>query len=109
MNLLTKYFSHNFAIGAFNYFLVTKVLSAMEKDRFFQHILPGIIRLAMEVPERVTQPPVLLVRHKSQSLSMSQSQIASLLANAFLSTFPRRNTQKRQSEFSTYPDINFIK
>ncbi len=84
-------------------------MPACQKDRFVHHILPGIIRLAIGVPERVTQPPILLVRQKSHSVSMSQLQIASLLANAFLSTFPRRNTQKRQSEFSTYPDINFIK
>ena len=86
-----------------------QILSQNEKKRFFDHVLPGIIRLAMEVPERVTGTPTLLMRYKTQSLSMSQSQISSLLANAFLSTYPRRNTQKRQSEFSTYPDINFIK
>lgn len=84
-------------------------LSSEEKTRFFDHTLPGIIRLAMELPERVTRPPILLVRNKPQSISLSQLQVASLLANAFLSTFPRRNTQKRQSEFSAYPDINFIK
>ncbi|XP_032792418.2 poly(ADP-ribose) glycohydrolase [Daphnia magna] len=88
---------------------VDKELSSTERQKLFDHILPGIIRLAIEVPERVTRTPVLLVRNKSHSISMSQSQIASLLANAFLNTYPRRNTQKRQSEFASYPDINFIK
>ena len=37
---------------------------------------------------------------------MSQEQIASLLANAFFCTFPRRNA-KMKSEYSSYPDINF--
>lgn len=91
-------------------FLVpTQALTREENDRFFKRTLPGIIDLAMRVPERLTRPPILLVRRKAQSLSLSQSQIASLLANAFLNTFPRRNTQKKQSEFSSYPDINFIK
>ncbi|XP_046631255.1 poly(ADP-ribose) glycohydrolase-like [Daphnia pulicaria] len=98
-------------IWNFNRFheFVDQKLTPNERKRFFDHILPGVIRLAIELPERVTGTPTLLTRNKSQSLSMSQSQISSLLANAFLSTYPRRNTQKRQSEFSTYPDINFIK
>nr|CAH0106658.1 unnamed protein product [Daphnia galeata] len=101
-------YNHIWNFSRFHEF-VDQVLSQNEKKRFFYHVLPGIIRLAMEVPERVTGTPTLLMRYKTQSLSMSQSQISSLLANAFLSTYPRRNTQKRQSEFSTYPDINFIK
>ena len=84
-------------------------MSQEEKDLFFHRTLPGIIDLAMRIQEKVTRSPVLLMRQKAQSLSMSQVQIASLLANAFLNTFPRRNTQKKQSEFSTYPDINFIR
>ncbi|KAG7246031.1 hypothetical protein CRUP_020105, partial [Coryphaenoides rupestris] len=36
---------------------------------------------------------------------MSQEQVASLLANAFFCTFPRRNSRK--SEYGNYPDINF--
>lgn len=42
----------------------------------------------------------------NHSLTMSQEQIASLLANAFFCTFPRRNA-KMKSEYSSYPDINF--
>lgn len=42
----------------------------------------------------------------NHSITMSQEQIASLLANAFFCTFPRRNA-KMKSEYSSYPDINF--
>lgn len=38
---------------------------------------------------------------------MSQEQAACILANAFLCTFPRRNTTKRDAEFANYPEINF--
>lgn len=67
------------------------------------------MRLALGVGEWVTRPPALLVRQRRHSLSLSQSQIARLLANAFLCTYPRRNTQKKQSEFASYPDINFVR
>lgn len=42
----------------------------------------------------------------NHSITMSQEQIASFLANAFFCTFPRRNA-KMKSEYSSYPDINF--
>lgn len=88
-----------------------EVASKKENDRIFNHILPGIISsLALRLPEIVTQPPVLLSRQKTQSISVSQLQIASLLANAFLCTFPHRNTQTSElgrSGLLNYPDINF--
>lgn len=93
----------------FTAFYLVKVLPVSESERFFKKTLPGIISLAMSVSEKVTQPPVLLLRQKEHSISLSQVQIASLLANAFLCTFPRRNTQRKQSEFSSFPDINFIR
>ncbi|XP_054937170.1 poly(ADP-ribose) glycohydrolase isoform X2 [Physeter macrocephalus] len=51
--------------------------------------------------------PIPLLKQKiNHSITMSQEQIASLLANAFFCTFPRRNA-KMKSEYSSYPDINF--
>lgn len=52
------------------------------------------------------QPIPLLKQKMNHSITMSQEQIASLLANAFFCTFPRRNA-KMKSEYSSYPDINF--
>lgn len=74
---------------------------------FLQITLPGIIKLALQLPELIQTPIPLLTMGTNQSVSFSQQQIASLLANAFLCTFPRRNTQKRNSEYRFYPDINF--
>lgn len=65
------------------------------------------MRLALQLPALVQAPIPLLRAGHSASLSLTQLQCASLLANAFLCTFPRRNTQKRASEYRTYPDINF--
>ncbi|KAH8291569.1 hypothetical protein KR018_000850, partial [Drosophila ironensis] len=74
---------------------------------FFEDLLPRIIRLALSLPELVQAPIPLLKQHHTTSVSLSQQQISCLLANAFLCTFPRRNTLKRKSEYSNFPDINF--
>ncbi|KAG9332039.1 hypothetical protein JZ751_016226 [Albula glossodonta] len=42
-----------------------------------------------------------------KSITLSQVQIASLLANAFYCTFPRRNATGPQAEYCNYPTINF--
>uniref|UniRef100_A0A672J498 poly(ADP-ribose) glycohydrolase n=1 Tax=Salarias fasciatus TaxID=181472 RepID=A0A672J498_SALFA len=52
-------------------------------------------------------PIPLLKRGMNHSITMSQEQVACLLANAFFCTFPRRNS--RRSEYSNYPDINFFR
>ncbi|KAA0192312.1 Cytosolic poly(ADP-ribose) glycohydrolase [Fasciolopsis buskii] len=41
------------------------------------------------------------------SLTFSQLQVASILANAFFCTFPHRNSRKLDKEFASYPLINF--
>lgn len=76
-------------------------------ESFFADILPGIIRLALALPELVPGAIPLLKRGSTKSISFSQQQIASLLANAFLCTFPRRNAQGKRSEYRSFPDINF--
>lgn len=78
-----------------------------ECEPFFSQILPGIIRLALALPELVPAAIPLLKRGMNKSISFSQQQIASLLANAFLCTFPRRNAQGKRSEYASFPDINF--
>ncbi|XP_069686554.1 poly(ADP-ribose) glycohydrolase isoform X2 [Periplaneta americana] len=87
--------------------LFTDVFSEEETDNFFSNLLPKIVQLALQLPTLLTAPIPLLVQHCNHTLSFTQLQIASLLANAFLCTFPRRNTAKRQSEYARYPDINF--
>ncbi|ESP04028.1 hypothetical protein LOTGIDRAFT_110075, partial [Lottia gigantea] len=89
-------------------------LPIQEKEDFFEYTLPEIIRLALLLPSLCTQaeilstltPIPLLKKFVNHSVSLSQQQIACLLANAFLCTFPRRNSRHKGSEYSNYPDIN---
>lgn len=80
-----------------------------EAEAFFTGLLPKIIELALQLPTMITGGIPLLRRHTNASISLSQMQIASLLANAFLCTFPRRNSTNPQSEYANYPHINFNK
>lgn len=74
---------------------------------FFGKTLPAMIQLALMLPQLVTQPPPLLLQGTTHSITLSQMQIASLLANAFFCTFPRRNAKGNDTEYAKYPDINF--
>lgn len=89
------------------------VLKPEEKERFFHHTLPAMVRLALQLPHLCTQPIPLLGQQSNRAITFTQKQIACLLSNAFFCTFPRRNIshkrneQKFDSEYSNYPDINF--
>lgn len=74
---------------------------------FFNDLLPKIINIALRLPHLIQCPIPLLKQGMNKSISMSQEQCACLLANGFLCTFPRRNTDKKGSEYSSYPEINF--
>ncbi|XP_052686077.1 poly(ADP-ribose) glycohydrolase-like isoform X2 [Crassostrea angulata] len=83
------------------------ILSNSERTQFFDVILPKTIKLALSLPHLITQPIPLLKREKNKSITLSQEQIACLLANAFLCTFPRRNARGKSAEYHNYPSINF--
>ncbi|XP_077481464.1 poly(ADP-ribose) glycohydrolase isoform X1 [Stigmatopora argus] len=85
----------------------TKVLEPAAAEHLFGCLLPNLVQLALKAPELCTKPIALLKRGVSHSISMSQEQVACLLANAFFCTFPRRNS--RRSEYANYPDINFFR
>lgn len=82
-------------------------MDEIESNNFFNEILPAIIRLALRLPTLIPNAVPLLKQGTSRSISMTQEQVACLLANAFLCTFPRRNTTSHESEFGSYPSINF--
>ncbi|XP_051503509.1 poly(ADP-ribose) glycohydrolase [Myxocyprinus asiaticus] len=87
--------------------LCTEGLENCEVQYLFDIILPAMVKLTLNVPKICTQPIPLLKLRMNQSLTMSQEQIACLLANAFFCTFPRRNSRK--SEYFNYPEINFYR
>ncbi|KAJ0175553.1 hypothetical protein K1T71_008712 [Dendrolimus kikuchii] len=87
--------------------LFDEYLEEEEVKYFFDVTLPEIAKLALALPKLIQTPIPLLKQHKNRSISLSQQQISSLLANAFFCTFPRRNTTKKSSEYASYPHINF--
>ena len=91
--------------GLHTYF--NELVEAEESCAFFGSVLPRIIDLALALPTTVTHAVPLLKKQQNFSVTLSQQQIACLLANAFLCTFPRRNTTQSRSEYSSYPSINF--
>ncbi|XP_012055190.1 PREDICTED: poly(ADP-ribose) glycohydrolase-like [Atta cephalotes] len=85
----------------------SEVIDSEETTMFFEVLMPKIVQLALQLPVLLTGAVPLLKRHSNDSISLSQLQVASLLANAFFCTFPRRNSNNPQSEYATYPYINF--
>eukprot|EP00050_Salpingoeca_kvevrii_P010786 m.10398 g.10398 ORF g.10398 m.10398 type:complete len:720 (-) comp3077_c0_seq2:78-2237(-) len=82
-------------------------LSAAESKHLFRTLLPKIARLALQLPHLVTRPLPLLRQKQMMAVTLSQKQIAALLANAFFCTFPRRNSTRPGHEFEHFPSINF--
>ncbi|XP_072293144.1 poly(ADP-ribose) glycohydrolase [Eucyclogobius newberryi] len=85
--------------------LCTEYLEHSEAQHLFEVVLPAMVELALSAPRLCTMPIPLLKSRMNHSLTLSQEQIACLLANAFFCTFPRRNSRK--SEYCNYPEINF--
>ncbi|XP_039643441.1 poly(ADP-ribose) glycohydrolase isoform X2 [Perca fluviatilis] len=85
----------------------TKVLEPDAAEHLFDSLLPDMVQLALRASELCTKPIPLLKRGMNHSITMSQEQVACLLANAFFCTFPRRNS--RRTEYCNYPDINFFR
>ncbi|XP_011308366.1 poly(ADP-ribose) glycohydrolase [Fopius arisanus] len=102
-------YNHNYAdrwdFCALHHFF-SDIIDEEEAEIFFRTLLPKMIQLALQLPTLLTGPIPLLKKHTNCSISMSQLQVASLLANAFFCTFPRRNSMNPQSEYAMYPHIN---
>ncbi|KAJ8286386.1 hypothetical protein GJAV_G00038700 [Gymnothorax javanicus] len=78
-----------------------------DERRAHTHILRRMAELALRLPTYCPKSVPLLRRGQSHSLTLSQTQIACLLANAFFCTFPHRNSTHPRAEFANYPTINF--
>ncbi|KAF9116171.1 hypothetical protein BGX27_004511 [Mortierella sp. AM989] len=76
----------------------TDFLNNEERDRFFKIILPKMQALALQLPELVKKPIPLLKQQEDSAITLSQEQIACLLANAFFNTFPSRNSAGRRQQ-----------
>lgn len=108
-NAILKYNASNAKKWDFTalYLYCTKVLEPDAAEHLFDSLLPDMVQLALRASELCTKPIPLLKGGMNHSITMSQEQVACLLANAFFCTFPRRNS--RRTEYSNYPDINFFR
>ena len=85
-----------------------QTLTEEEHDLLFSQTLPKMVELAVNLPSICTQPIPLLRKQKEASITMSQQQAATLLANAFFCTFPSRNTNYgSEDDTPCLPSINF--
>ena len=80
--------------------------TAEERKEVFDSTIPGMSRLALNLPTLVTAPLPLLRCEQSREVTLSQVQVACLLANAFFCTFPRRNATGVNTEYANFPSIN---
>ncbi|KAM3173628.1 hypothetical protein ACTXT7_012137 [Hymenolepis weldensis] len=84
---------------------------ALQMQPSYSLLLSKIADLALRLPNLISQanflPIPLLQKNQEISLTLSQYQVACLLANAFYCTFPHRNARSRASEYANYPFINF--
>ncbi|KAF9905301.1 hypothetical protein EC991_001849 [Linnemannia zychae] len=72
--------------------LKSQFLSTEERQYFFDVTLPRMQALALRLPELVPKPIPFLKQQQDSAVTLSQEQIACLLANAFFNTFPCRNS-----------------
>ncbi|CAF1080582.1 unnamed protein product, partial [Brachionus calyciflorus] len=69
-----------------------------------KNLIPKIIDLALDLPNRIKKNIPFLKQGSTSSISLSDDQCASLLANAFFCTFPNRSYQNNPEKM---PFINF--
>ncbi|XP_029299989.1 poly(ADP-ribose) glycohydrolase isoform X2 [Cottoperca gobio] len=87
--------------------LFTLVKVVPKADNYFPELFPKIATLALRLPDLVKKAIPLLQRGHAATITLSQAQIACLLANAFFCTFPHRNASSPKAEYHSYPSINF--
>ncbi|XP_053267230.1 poly(ADP-ribose) glycohydrolase [Pleuronectes platessa] len=78
-----------------------------KEENYFNTLFPKIAALALSLPQHVKKAIPLLQTGNCALITLSQVQIACLLANAFFCTFPHRNTSRPNAEYHNYPPINF--
>ncbi|XP_047509300.1 poly(ADP-ribose) glycohydrolase-like isoform X3 [Pieris napi] len=89
------------------HYLFDEYLEEEETKYFFNVTLPQMAKLALDLPKLIQTAIPLLKQRENHSISLSQQQVSSLLANAFFCTFPRRNSRRTSAEYANYPFINY--
>ncbi|CAK6976459.1 poly(ADP-ribose) glycohydrolase [Scomber scombrus] len=86
---------------------VEDVAVVPKTENYYPKLFPKIADLALKLQHILRKVVPLLQGGQTASITLSQLQIACLLANAFFCTFPHRNTSTPKSEYHNYPTINF--
>ncbi|BHF70129.1 hypothetical protein SprV_0301317900 [Sparganum proliferum] len=81
--------------------------AALQQRPDFKPLLKKIADLALKLPDLITQPIPLMKQNEESSISLSQMQIACLLANAFYCTFPGRSGTNSRHQQPNFPAVNF--
>ncbi|KAK3846535.1 MAG: hypothetical protein J3R72DRAFT_242329 [Linnemannia gamsii] len=86
--------------------LKSQFLSTEERQYFFDVTLPRMQALALRLPELVPKPIPFLKQQQDSAVTLSQEQIACLLANAFFNTFPCRNAPYKRGRKKKSAPVN---
>merc|ERR1711988_790741 len=86
-----------------------KNFNPIQSDKFFKETLPFIIKLVLKTDCILPEPIPLQKQQSKSTLTLTQLQCACILANSFLSNWPKRNSGSRtkSNEYENYPFINF--
>ncbi|CAB3977379.1 poly(ADP-ribose) glycohydrolase-like [Paramuricea clavata] len=110
-NAILSYHARNFNFKLLHILLLENITPEEHKE-FIEFTLPGIIQMALALPQTCTQSIPFLSQQKEHIITMSQQQAACLLACGFLSVFPKRNPggrRNRNDEFYNFPPMNFAR
>lgn len=86
------------------HYLFNKEYETSKAEKILKETLPNMIKLAINMPNKIRTPIPILRANNSHSLTISQEQCATILANAFFCTFPERY---RHNNPDNMPFINF--
>lgn len=81
-----------------------EILTEDQSRNILSVLIPKMIRLALDLPNKICKAIPILKQGTAHSLTFSQEQCACILANAFFCTFPSRNSQTNPENM---PFINF--
>ncbi|XP_063744937.1 poly(ADP-ribose) glycohydrolase isoform X2 [Eleginops maclovinus] len=94
--------------GQWSFDALSSLVTVVPKeDNYLPQLFPKIAALALRLPVLVKKAIPLLKRGHTAAITLSQTQIACLLANAFFCTYPHRNASGPKAEYHNYPSINF--
>lgn len=73
------------------HYLFNEEIEGIKGETILKEILPKMVKLAIDMPNKIRAGIPILRANQAHSLSISQEQCACILANAFFCTFPERD------------------